>query len=144
MSKPTPREEFYRWHTEQLENLSLHLDVEASPDDPQPGWFKRRLVKHGVFVPARIWWHCPVDENGDLVGDEVLQCEVDGQYADPAEAWSWLCNNPITEAEFNHLTALRQWAEKHAPGEPYADPRRPIDWLNGVPTPNFSTKEAKT
>lgn len=144
MTKPTPHDVLYGWWRDALNDVRNHLPVVANPDDPRPGWFKRRLVKNGVFVPARIWMFQWVDDAGDLVGDEVLQCEVDGEYADPAEAWSWLCSNPITEAEFNHLTALRQWAAKHAPGEPYADPRKPVDWLNGVPTPNFSTKEAKT
>ena len=138
MSKPTPRKERMRWHRQALEDLHLHLETEVNPDDPQEGFYKRKLVKGGVFVPARIWWYSPIDENGDLTGDEVLQAEVDGKYADAYEQWQWLCAHPISEAEFNFLTAQRQWAQKHAPHEPYADPRKPVDWLNGVPTPTFN------
>lgn len=141
MSKPTPREELYRWHTEAIEDVSLHLDITAHPDDPQCGWYKRKLVKDGVYVPCRIWRDEPeVDENGDLVSDEKLMCEVDGDRKDAAEQWQWLCAHPISEAEFNYLTETRAWADRHAPADPYANPKKPVDWLNGVPTPTF-TKE---
>lgn len=136
MSKPTPQEELYRWHAQALEDASHHLEIEASPDDPQCGWFECRLVKGGPFVPARIWLYSPTDENGDLVGDEVLQCEIAGQYRDPTEAWSWLCGRPISEARFNFMTADAEWARTYAPHEPKANPRQPVDWLT-VPTPSF-------
>lgn len=138
MSKPTPHAALYSWHTNAL--LGVLADApEAYNEDPECGWFKRRLVKGGPEVPARIWMYQPTDENGDLCDDEKLQCEVDGRFADPHEQWSWLCGIPITEAQFNHLTALRQWSEQHAPNEPYANPRKPVDWMT-VPTPTF-TKE---
>jgi hypothetical protein len=138
MSRPTPREELYRWHSNAM--LGVLGDDPPITDDPQCGWFQRPLVKGGVMVPARIWMHQPVDEEtGDLVGDETLQCEVDGRYADPNAQWTWLAGAPISEAEFNYLTAKRQWSEDYAPHEPYANPRQPVDWL-AVPTPSF-TKE---
>ena len=30
----------------------------------------------------------------------MLQCEVNGEYADAQDQWSWLANNPISRAEF--------------------------------------------
>lgn len=139
MRKPTPHEELYAWHANALlgvfgEELGLH------GEEPECGWFKRRLVKGGVEVPARIWMYQPINEEGELVADEVLQCEVDGQYADPYEAWSWLCGNPITEAEFNYMMARKDYAVHHAPHEPAANPREKVDWLRGVPTPTFGDK----
>jgi len=139
MSKPTPHAALYAWHTEALKGVFGEVGIRIG-EDPQCGWFKRKLVKDGPFVPARIWVYQPVDDEGDLCDDEAMQCEVDGKFADPEEAWSWLCGNPISEAEFKHLTALRQWSEQHAPSEPYANPRKPVDWMN-VPTPTFATKE---
>ena len=139
MSKPTPHAALYAWHTEAMKGVFGEFDIHIG-EEPQCGWFKRKLVKGGPFVPARVWMYQPVDDEGDLCGDEVLQCEVDGKFADPEEAWSWLCGNPISEAEFKHLTALRQWSEEHAPTEPYANPRQPVDWQK-VPTPTFVTKE---
>lgn len=142
MTKPTPHAALYAWHTNAL--LGVLGDDHPTTEEPQCGFYKRRLVKGGVFAPARIWMYQPIDENGDLVGDEVMQCEVDGKFAEPDDQWIWLCQHPITEAEFKHLTALREWAQKHAPTEAYADPTKPVDWLRGVPLPTFSTKEAKT
>lgn len=139
MSKPTPLADQLSW----WRNALLGIYGDEGPhigEEPQCGWFKRRLVKGGPFVPARIWLYSPTDpETGDLVGDEVLQAEVDGNYADPEQQWSWLNGNPITEAEFKYLTANRAWTSEHAPHEPYANPREPVNWLD-VPVPTF-TKE---
>lgn len=136
MRKPTPREDLYRWHTEALEAKQLGFKVEINPDDPKCGWFKRKLVKGSVFVPAKIWMHQPVDEDGELVGEEELQCEVDGQRRDPAAEWSYLSAHPVPESEFKFLTDNREWADNYAPHEPYANPTQPVDWRK-VPTPTF-------
>lgn len=138
MSKPTPHAALYAWHTNALLGV-LAEEPQAFNEDAECGWFKRRLVKDGPFVPARIWMYQPTDEAGDLVGDEVLQCEVNGQFADPQQQWSWLCGNPITEQEFNYLTAILKWSAENAPHEPMANPRKAIDWTK-VPTPTFERK----
>lgn len=135
MSWPTSQKKLYAWH----ENALLGHFAEDLPieDAPQCGWYKRRLVKAGFFVPARIWMLQPVDDcSGHLVGDEVLQCEVMGRAADPEMQWQWLLQNPITEANFNYLMANMAWAVQHAPHEPMANARQAVDWLK-VPTPNF-------
>lgn len=137
---PTPRAALYAWHTNAMLGI-LGDDHPHIGEEPQCGWFKRRLVKGGVYVPARIWLYQPTDpETGELVADELLQCEVDGRYADPHREWSWLCGKPITEAEFKYLTALRTYADGHAQSEPYASPNQPVNWL-AVPTPAFKSKE---
>ncbi|WP_119270893.1 hypothetical protein [Taklimakanibacter deserti] len=107
----------------------------AIPDEPHPGFFQRKLVKGGPFVPARIWLEQDVGEDGELLGAE-LRCEVNGEPADPFEAWSYLCGRPITEEYFNYLTARNRWAAWHAPHEAAANPRQPIDW-NRLPAPTF-------
>lgn len=139
MTLPTPHAELYRWHTRALEDVDLHFVPEAHPDEVQCGWFKRKLVKGGPFVPARIWMFQPV-EDGQLVGDETFQCEVNGSFADAEDQWQWLCRSPITEAEFDYLTAALAWAADNAPDEPMANPREAVDW-GRVPTPTFSAKE---
>ena len=135
MSLPTPHAALYAWHTQALEDLSLHLDLEVT-DEVHCGWFKMRMVKGGPFVPTRIWMYQPV-EDGELVGDEVLQCEINGKYADPIDKWSWICSHPITEAEFNYLTATLAWTAENAPNEPMANPRDKVDWLK-APVPQFN------
>lgn len=140
MSRPTPKETLLAWHANALLGVYGEPTTEFN-ENPECGWFKRRLVKDGPFVPARIWLYQPTDENGDLVGDEVMQCEVNGKYADPETQWSWLCGNPITEAEFNYLTASLAWSAEHAPDEPMANVSQKIDWLK-VPTPTFQKDPA--
>lgn len=135
--RPRSKEDLYRWHAEALENVRLHLEVDGLTSEPECGWYKLRLVKHGPWVPARIWVEQDIDEaSGELISDEVMRCEVDGQYADPGERWLWLAHNPIPESEFNYLTATRRYATDHAPNEPMADPRKAVNWLE-VPTPRF-------
>lgn len=132
MRRPTSAAELYAWHTKALRGLEPVND-----GTPQCGWFKRKLVRGGVFVPARIWMVQDIDaDTGELLSDELLQAEVNGVYADPEDAWPWLCANPITEQEFRFLEALGTWSQTHAPAEPMANPHQPIDWLV-VPTPTF-------
>lgn len=132
MRRPTPQALLYAWHNAVLGDLEHVTD-----DTPQCGWFKRKLVKGGVYVPARIWMVQEIDpETGELLSDEILQCEVNGRSADPEDAWSWLCGNAITEAEFKFLTAAGEWSRSYAPAEPMANPHQRVDWL-AVPTPSF-------
>lgn len=125
MRRPTPIAQLYDWHTRALRGL-----VPINDGTPHCGWFKRKLVKGGVMVPARIWMFqdiCP--DTGELQSDEVLQCEVNGAWADPEEAWSWICSNPITEQEFRYLEARISHAVRFEPDDPFAAPNRPINLL---------------
>lgn len=128
MRKPTPWPELYDWHTRALLGLGP-----AIHEMPQCGWYKRKLVKGGVYVPARIWMFQEVaPETGELLSDEILQCEVNGAYADPLDAWAWLCANPITETEFRYLTARIAHALRHEPEDPFAQVKTTID-MNKTP-----------
>lgn len=138
--QPTPRETLYAWHTQAL--LGCYGDgAPMHPNEPQCGWYKRRLVKAAAFVPARIWIVSEIDiGTGELLDDEEFQCEVDGQYAEAYEQWSYLAGNPIPEQEFNYMTALRRHAQVNEPDHPMADPRKPVDWLR-APLPIFNRSE---
>ncbi len=130
MRKPTPMSEQLAWW-----NAALAGERPVITQDPQVGFYKRVLVKGGVMVPARLWLYQNIDrETGELVEDELLQCEVNGQYADPQDQWSWLANNPISRAEFLYLSARIEHAARHEPDDAFADPRAPID-LNRLPIP---------
>ena len=140
MRVPTPHAVAFAWHSDAL--AGVYGDEAAMhPDDPQCGFFKRRLVRGGVYVPARIWLVSETDiGTGELLSDEILQCEVDGQRADPLDQWSYLASNPITEAEFNYMTALREHAVRHEPDHPMSNPRKAVDWLR-APLPIFNRSE---
>lgn len=128
MRKPTSHDDLYSWWRRALKDQSTVITQE-----PQPGYFKRKLVKGGVFVPARIWMFQEIDgETGELLSDELLQCEVNGSKADPEDAWTWICANPISLAEFNYLTARISHAEQNEPQDPFADTRKAID-MNKTP-----------
>ena len=142
MTRPRSQSKLFEWHTQALEDIGLHLSPEVT-DEVQCGWFKRRLVKGGIFIPARISMHQPIDqETGDLVGDEVFQCELAGHYADAETQWHWLCQTPITEAEYNYMVASIAWAKDNAPGEPMANPKDKVDWIN-VPVPQFTKEQTQ-
>ena len=128
MRRPTPVAALYAWHAAALRGLGPVND-----GTPRCGWYKRRLVRGGVFVPSRIWMVqdiCP--ETGELLSDEVLRCEVNGLCADPEEAWTWISGHPVTEQEFRYLAARIDFAIRHEPHDPFAMPSRPID-LNRTP-----------
>lgn len=125
--QPTPLWEILRWHHNALAGRKPPIHE----SEPQCGWFRRRLVRAGPWVPARIWLEQEVDEEtGELVADEVLCCEVCGEPKDPYDQWTWLAGQPISEEEFNHLMAVRRWAGwNEVESEPLANPRKSIDHL---------------
>jgi hypothetical protein len=95
-------------------------------------------MRGGIHVPARIWMYqhiCPT--TGELLDDEVLQCEVNGRYRNPFEEWLWLAMYPIPEAEYQYMAARQDWTRVYAPDDPAANPRQPVDWSK-VPIPVFS------
>lgn len=125
MRQPTHHDELFGWWT-----VALAGGDPETTADPMPGFYKRRLVRGGPWVPARIWCVqdiCP--DTGELLSDEFLQAECNGEWADPDDVWTWLCANPISEQEFKYLTALAEHCARHEPGHPAANPRKAIDHL---------------
>ena len=98
-------------------------------NEPQEGFYRRRLVRGGPWVPARIWWeYGEVDqESGHKMDDDVLHCLVNGRRRDPYREWLWLAKEPITEAEFNFMVDDAAHAKAHRPNDPKATPGKPID-----------------
>ena len=130
MRRPTSREEAYAWHANALKGVYSAEPIEYNPDDPKPGWYQRRLVKGGVYVPVRIWLHADVDiGTGELEAPEELRCEVNGERVDAQEQWSHVCHRPISESEFAYLTELAAFVRVHEPNHPLANPTKPVDWL---------------
>jgi hypothetical protein len=59
-------------------------------------------------VPARIWLEQDVDpETGELAGDEVFRCEVDGERRSATGQWTWLASNPISRDAYEALLRAR-------------------------------------
>ena len=118
--------------------------MSRDPAKPQVGYYKLRLVKGGPFVPARIIriCHCTIGAEGDRPHEWFFTCdrypplsaEINGQEADVARVWAY--GRKIKPSEYDHLTALREWAKRHAPQEPEANPRHAPD-LMSMAIPQF-------
>ena len=137
MRTPTTEAAALRWHNQALSDKELHLPIEAEFETPHCGWFQTRVVRGGPWVPARIWIEQEVcEETGELLSNECLKCEINGQLRDPYESWHWLYREPIDEAAFKYLMARKDYAETWAHEEPAANAFTKLDWLR-VPTPTF-------
>lgn len=99
--RPTSQKAAYAWHRDMLAGKAP-----ATTHEPQCGWFVRKLVKNGPLVPCRIFLEQPIDdETGELIGDEVMRCEVDGKRRVAEDEWTWLASRPISQEEFLRLSA---------------------------------------
>ena len=96
-------------------------------------FYKRKLIKGGPFVPARIWIEQHVDGDGDLTREEVLRCEIGDRTANAADQWSYLAANPITEADYRFMRDSAAWAAEHAPMRAIASPTQAVNWMTAAP-----------
>jgi hypothetical protein len=94
-------------------------------DRPEPGFYKTRLCKGGPFVGAKIALGRRLASHNDV---PVFDCVVAGEVCDPYETWPWLAGNPITREQYVFLEHKRLWAERSAPWEALAHPRKAITW----------------
>lgn len=104
---------------------------------PQPGFYKIKLTKGGVFVPARLihqpgrdpvdgslldrsyWWTAIID------GDQVAEPSINPIEAGVFRIWP-ICWE-IDEREYDYMLANAEWTRAHAPHEPAANPRQAVD-----------------
>lgn len=105
-----------------------------SGDTPQPGYYKRKLVKGGPFVAVKVWMNEPdVDAAGDLMDDEGLMMLIEGERVNPDDNWSWCMGNAIDKAEYDFMCADSDHAKQYRPDDVKANPRKPIDLANAKP-----------
>lgn len=106
-------------------------------DEPEPGYFKIRLVRKGPWVPARIRHEpipCP-DTGQPLDRSYLWHAEIAGIHhappdRDPARAGVfriWLFGKRITEDEYRKLRDKKDQAERHDPQAPELTPEQPVD-----------------
>lgn len=97
--QPTSRERQYDFWRRTVAGERVPWDE----DEPKPGYYKRRMVRGGPFVPVEIWLEqqtCP--ETGELVADERLRAICGGEMRDPASLWIYC--RAITLEEYDALT----------------------------------------
>jgi len=91
----------YAWHSAAMAGEKPRITHE-----PECGWFRRRSCKGGPFVPVKIFLEAEIDpETGELMGDEIMRCEVDGKRRVPDEEWTWIADKPISEEEYLEMIA---------------------------------------
>ncbi len=72
-------------------------------DEPQCGYFKRRMVRGGPFVPVEIWMEQDIDpETGELTAPERLRAICNGNLCNPVTTWTYC--RPISASEYDGLT----------------------------------------
>lgn len=69
--------------------------------DPQPGFWRKRTSKAGPFVPVAIWEH-----------DGKMVALVDGKEADAEAIWTYVCQHPITEAQYHARVETGKWHDE--------------------------------
>ncbi len=108
--------------------------------EPVAGLYQmRRRRLPAVMVPVQIWYGPPLDP-WDLFSVPPLarswrwQALVNGELemADFfGNVWTWCCGSPISQTEYDHLMARKEWAVEHCDEHPAAHPEKKIDMLAG-------------
>lgn len=99
MRQPTPDSELYAWWLSAVADAS----TPRIEDEPQPGFYKMRMVKGGPFVPVTIVMLQEIDpETGDLTADEKLTTDQMGWTANPTSIWTHC--RAISREEYDALT----------------------------------------
>lgn len=104
--------------------------------DPQPGFYRTRLIRGGIMVPVRFWYGPPIVDGEELDRSYRLNVEVNGrtdfvtedgtrELLDPFEVWPFC--QPITQREYQFMHQRIDWAQRYEPGHPAANPTTPID-----------------
>lgn len=92
--------------------------------DPQPGYFRLRLVKGGWAVP------CAIGEDEQTGKWTSIIDEQEISHIDPVEAGVfrvWIYGERIEAWQYADLLALKAWAKQAYPDHPCLHPRRAID-----------------
>jgi hypothetical protein len=125
MRKPSRIADLYAWHRAALGGPTPPTWHDG---EPQCGWYRTRIVKGGPWVAARIWCEREIcHETGELLSDERLLCEVDGQRRNPDAAWLFL--TPISKADYDALV----WRISTTPA--MAASLAPMDMTKEAPRP---------
>lgn len=95
----------YQWWRDALAGVK----GEAHDGHPHPGFYRRRKVKGGPWLPVAIW--------RDDLG--LVQCVVGAEFApeDADDTWLACALHPVTEADYRHACSTGAW-----PGDAPATP----------------------
>jgi hypothetical protein len=69
--------------------------------NPQCGFYKRRLVKDGEWLPIAFWRN----------KDDQIVCCFEGKLVDPLEHWTFAAKYPVSEASYRHYIRNGHWPD---------------------------------
>jgi len=120
MRRPTPDSDLYRWWAEALRDPN----IERHEDEPQCGYYKRKVVKNGPWVPCEVY--CDrVIKDGYLASDERMMVRThDDVVFDAAIIWTYL--TPITFREWKARMTSVEGLATHCPIDLTEEPARPL------------------
>lgn len=106
------------------------------PDTPVEGYYRMRLKMGGAFVGVHIWYGAPHDPE---TGEEMdrswrWQAKANGSAIALDRVWPKCAADQIDQGEYDYLCGVHQWAKRHAPHSPQANPMMRINPLT-APTP---------
>jgi hypothetical protein len=111
MRRPT-KDPLAWWSEALLDSRTPRHDAE-----PQAGFYKRRMVRNGPFMPVEVRLTSVVDDAGDLSEPEITIAEQLGQKLNPYSIWTHL--RPISRGEYDALVeqhrTMDMMAATHAP-----------------------------
>lgn len=80
--------------------------VAIKDGEPQPGYYRTKLIKNGPWVPARVWIEREVGDDGEQVNPDTFKCLIGANEADALDRWVWLSAYPISLADYKQLREL--------------------------------------
>ena len=86
---------------------------------PQCGFYKRRLVKDGEWVPIAFWRN----------KDDLIVCCFEGKLVDPLEHWTFAAKYPVSEASCRHYARNGHWPDDVAQSPRSNMPSDPFEAL---------------
>lgn len=103
MRNPSTASQLYAWHQAAVSGARVQLH----DGSPHCGWYKRKLVKGGPWVPVKIICKQTIcNVSGELLCDEQLVMEVEGiDRGDPSDDWTYL--TPISKQDYERLMDRR-------------------------------------
>lgn len=110
LNRPVPHVKHpLSWWTEEMKVRGQHVG-----DEPQCGFYMRKLVRGGQFVPARIFREPEYDWLTDKpTGRDILRCQLGLTFKDARAEWPRLSMTPISEADYNKM--MKAWQTDKPP-----------------------------
>jgi hypothetical protein len=86
---------------------------------PQCGFYKRRLIKDGEWLPIAFWRN----------KDDQIVCCFEGKLVDPFEHWTFAAKYPVHEASYRHYVRNGHWPDDVAQSPRSNMPSDPFEAL---------------